>query len=74
MSTRLPFGMLMAAVAAMAGARFNEGRRTLRSMGLGDTTEAVISSRNGGRRLGNRHVQRTAAKKRNQQRHRAACR
>lgn len=36
--------------------------------------ERTRSSRNGGRRPGNRHVKRVATKKRNQARHRAAVR
>jgi hypothetical protein len=74
MSMRPSFGLMMAAVAAMAGARFQEGARTLRSMGLAADADGVISSRNGGRRTGNRHVQRAALKRRNQARHRKACR
>ena len=64
----------LAAFAAAAGSRFAQGGRTLRSMGLADS-DAVPASRNYGYRAGagNRAYQRAAQKKRNQLRHRLAC-
>ncbi len=65
----------MIALAALSGAAFEQGSKTLRMMGLADTSGHSETSRNGGRRkLGNRHVQRQARKARNVRSHRAACR
>lgn len=77
MKKQLHLGLALAAMAAAVGGRFMQGARTLRSMGLADpfAVGAVPTSRNGGRSaLGNRHVQRMARKRRNQARHRKACR
>lgn len=73
---KISLSLAIAAFAAMAGSRFAQGQRTLRSMGLADTAAAMPASRNYGYKPGhsNRAFQRAAVKKRNQARHRSACR
>jgi hypothetical protein len=73
---KMSLALAFAALAAMAGSRFMEGKRTLRSMGLSDSAEAIPASRNHGHKAGsgNRVYQRAALKKRNQARHRRSCR
>lgn len=73
----LGLAVALAGLAAALGSRFEQGAQTLRSRGLADpfAVGPVPTSRNGGRSgPGNRHVQRMARKKRNQARHRKACR
>lgn len=76
LKTRLTLGLALAAMAAAVGGRFQQGARTLRSMGLADPFkfDGGPSARNGGRRAGNRAHQRAALKKRNQARNRRAHR
>lgn len=78
-STRLLAAMLIGMAASMSvGAtsvlRSGLGASSLKPPKTALPSRTVGSSRNGGHRSGNRAHQRLALKKRNQARHRAACR
>lgn len=62
--------MGLIAAAMLGGGAYERGRTTLRSMGLA-AERGAPSSANGGRRPGNAHQRRIAAKARNVRRHRA---
>lgn len=64
-------GMGAAATQVMATAN---APKELKPPKTAEPSRTVGSSRNGGQRMGNRVYQRAALKKRNQQRHRKACR
>jgi hypothetical protein len=78
-STRLLAIVMASMAASMSAASASIMRRGIATKDVSppktaDASRTVGSSRNGGHRSGNRHQQRLALKKRNQQRHRRACR
>lgn len=78
-STRLFAAMAIAMMAGLGSAAQQvmtaaNAPKTIKPPKTAEPSRTVGSSRNGGHRMGNRVYQRMALKKRNQARHRKACR